>query len=78
MCFGGGSSAPVAPTVDPEGERRKVAAEAQIAANERLLSDARRKRKQKGLLATDDGISVLASAAPADPAASSVLGSGGR
>lgn len=79
--FGGDSSptpAPTQPTVDPEAERRKAEAEAAAKANEQLLADARRKRKQKGLLATGDetGGSVLASGAPASPS-STVLGSGG-
>lgn len=79
--FGGGGSTPSQPTVDPEAERRKAEAEATAKANEQLLADARRKRSQKGLLATDGqtGGSVLASggAAPAASNTSTVLGSGG-
>lgn len=80
--FGGGSSTPSQPTVDPEAERRKAEAEATAKANEQLLADARRKRSQKGLLATDGqtGGSVLASAAPSSQSsrpASTVLGGGG-
>lgn len=61
--FGGGEKAPKVPTVDPEAERRKAEAEAAAKANEQLLTDARRKRQQKGLLASDGetGGSVLAS-----------------
>lgn len=64
MCGGG----PKTPTVDPEAERRKAEAEAAMKANEQLLTDARRRRAQGGLLATstDTGGRVLASAAPAD------------
>ena len=70
---------PTVPTVDPEAERRKAEAEAAAKANEQLLADARRKRQQKGLLSTGDDVggSVLASGAPAKPAGSTVLGSGG-
>lgn len=50
MCGGGG--APSAPSVDPAGERRKAEADATIKANEEILTAARRKRRQKGLLAT--------------------------
>lgn len=81
--FGGGEkSAPTQPTVDPEAERRKAEAEAAAKANAQLLTDARRKRQQKGLLATGDetGGSVLASGAPASQSSrpsSTVLGSGG-
>jgi hypothetical protein len=51
--------------VDAEAERRKAEAEATARANEQLLSDARRKRQQKGVLATgaDVGGGVLASGA---------------
>lgn len=80
MCFGGGSSAPTQPTVDPEAERRKAEAEAATKANEQLLADARRKRQQKGLLATDDSASnVLSSGASSasSTTANTVLGSGG-
>jgi hypothetical protein len=78
MCFGG-DPAPTTPTVDPEAERRKAEAEATAKANEQLLADARRKRQQKGLLATGDetGGSVLASGASSKATASTVLGSGG-
>lgn len=77
--LGGGDSSPTPtqPTVDPEAERRKTEAEAAAKANEQLLADARRKRKQKGLLATGDetGGSVLQSGAPTT--SSTILGSGG-
>lgn len=81
MClFSSGPSTPTTPTVDPAAERRKAEAEATAKANEQLLADARRKRSQKGVLSTDaeQGVSVLASGAPA-PASkgSTVLGSGG-
>lgn len=73
MC-GGGKSSP-APTVDPEAERRKAEAEAAAKANEQLLADSRRKRQQKGLVATDvaTGANALATGAPKNTA----LGSGG-
>lgn len=81
MClFSSPSSAPTTPTVDPAAERRKAEAEATVKANEQLLADARRKRSQKGVLATeaDQGVSVLASGAPAPVSkGSTVLGSGG-
>jgi hypothetical protein len=62
---------------DPTAERRAAEAQATAAANERLLVDARSKRKQKGLLAVGDegGGSALATGAPS--ANASVLGSGG-
>jgi hypothetical protein len=62
---------------DPTAERRAAEAQATATANERLLVDARRKRRQKGLLAVGDegGGSALATGAPS--ANSSVLGSGG-
>ncbi len=80
--LGGGNRGPSGPTVDPEAERRKAEAEATAKANDQLMVDARRKRSQKGLLATDGqtGGSVLASGAPApqsSPSSSTVLGSGG-
>jgi hypothetical protein len=59
-----------------ESSRLKAEAEATAAANQQLLADARRKRAQKGLLATEaGGSSVLSSGA--SPTASTVLGSGG-
>lgn len=65
MC-GGGS--PKTPTVDPEAERRKAEGEAAGKANEKLLFDARRRRQQKGLLATGDtGGSVLSQAGSSVP-----------
>jgi hypothetical protein len=80
--FGGGSSqpAPTQPTVDPEAERRKVEAESAAKANEQLLADARRKRQQKGLLASGEEVgagSVLSSGKPSSKAVSTVLGGGG-
>lgn len=80
MCiFSSPSSAPTTPSVDPAAERRKAEAEATAKANEQLRADARRKRAQKGVLSTeaDQGVSVLASAAPAKTPGSTVLGSGG-
>lgn len=82
MCFFGSKAAPTTPTVDPEAERRKAEADAATKANEQALADARRKRQQKGVLATEGETSagsVLASgAAPAATSnASTVLGSGG-
>jgi hypothetical protein len=81
MClFSSPSPAPTAPTVDPAAERRKAEAEAAAKANEQLLADARRKRSHRGLLSTeaDQGVSVLASGAPAPVTkGSTVLGSGG-
>lgn len=57
MCGGGGVKA-----VDPEKERRKAEAEAAAKANEQMVADARRKRQQKGVLASGDtGSGVLAS-----------------
>jgi hypothetical protein len=71
--------APTQPTVDPAAERLKSEAEAATKANEQLLSDARRKRQQKGVLATGadtTGSSVLATAGKdATAASSTVLGS---
>lgn len=62
MC-GGGS--PSVKRVDAEAERRKAEAEATAKANEQLLTDARRKRQQKGVLATgaEVGGGVLSSGA---------------
>lgn len=81
MCLFSSPSAPAptAPTVDPAAERQKAEAEATAKANEQLLADSRRKRSAKGVLSTadDQGISVLASAAPATTKGSTVLGSGG-
>lgn len=76
--FGGGQKAPSVPTVDPEAERRKSEAEAAAKANEELLASARRKREQRGLLAsgTGTGGSVLASGE--QKAASTVLASAGK
>jgi hypothetical protein len=61
MCGGG----PKVQRVDAEAERRKAEAEATARANEQLLSDARRKRQQKGVLATGANVGggVLASGA---------------
>ncbi len=76
MCFGGGQKVQA---VDPEAERRRAEAEAAAKANEQLLNDARRKRQQKGVMATGDETgagSVLASGKGA-AAPSTVLGSGG-
>lgn len=65
---------PQAAAPDPTAERRAAEAQATAAANDRLLEDARRKRKQKGLLAApDSGDSALAGAGSAN----TVLGSGG-
>lgn len=80
--LGGGNQepAPTQPNVNPEAERRKAEAESTAKANEQLLLDARRKRSQKGVLATDGetGGGVLASGKPAETAkTSTVLGSGG-
>lgn len=79
MCLSslfGGAKAPKTATVDPAAERRAAEAEAAAKANEQLLSDARRKRQQKGILATEStSDSVLASAGNAAQA-STVLGSG--
>lgn len=68
---------PPAP-VDPSIERRKAEAEATARVNARLVDDARRKRSQRGLLASpdDSGTTILASGA--SPANSTVLGSGGN
>ena len=63
MCGGGKKSTPVA-TVDPEAERRKAEAEAAAKANEEAVVTARRKRQQKGVLASAGeatGGSVLSS-----------------
>ena len=58
MCGGGGG----VKAVDPEKERRKAEAEAAAKANEQMVADARRKRQQKGVLASGDtGAGVLAS-----------------
>lgn len=58
MCGGGGG----VKAVDPEKERRKAEAEAAMKANEQLVADSRRKRQQKGVLASGDtGAGVLAS-----------------
>jgi hypothetical protein len=59
---------------DPTKERLKAEADATAAANDTLVANARRKRAQKGRLATD--INVLASGASA-PISNNVLGSGG-
>jgi hypothetical protein len=80
MCGGGGKSAAPAPTVDPEAERRAAEAEAAKKANEQAVLDARRKRQQKGFLATDSesGDSVLSKASTAKPSTGgSVLSAGG-
>lgn len=78
MCFGG---APKVEKADPEGERLRAEAEAAAKANEQLLADARRRRQQKGVMATDSETgagSVLASGGGSAKAApSTVLGSGG-
>jgi len=64
------------PVVDPAAERRAAEADAAAKANEALISDARRKRAQKGLLAADgDGTTVLQSAGAVPN--QTVLGSGG-
>lgn len=80
MCFGGDPT-PTQPTVDPAAERAAADAAAAAKANQQLLTDARRKRAQKGLLASDSLDSngnVLSAGKPAAPVpASSVLGSGG-
>ena len=58
MCGGGGGPKPV----DPEKERRKAEAEAAMRANEQNVADSRRKRQQKGVLASGEaGAGVLAS-----------------
>lgn len=79
MCGGGGRPKAVA-TVDPEAERRAAEAEAARKANEQAVLDARRKRQQKGFLATESetGGSVLAQASTAKPSTGgSVLSAGG-
>ena len=57
MC-GGGSKVEA---VNPEAERRKAEAEAAAKANEKLLDNSRRRRAQKGVLASgnETGGSVL-------------------
>lgn len=61
MC-GGGGHAPTQPTVDPAAERQAAADEAAKKANAALANSALRRRGQAGLLSTDQGQSVLASA----------------
>lgn len=61
MCGGGGHSNP-APTVDPAAERQAAADEAAKKANAALANSALRRRGQAGLLSTDQGQSVLATA----------------
>ena len=74
MC-GGSKPPPTQPTVDPEAERRKAEGDAAAKANQKLLADARRRRQQKGLLATGDtGGSVLASAGTQSPNLAGIVG----
>ena len=79
MCGGGGGGSKPAPTVDPEAERRAAEAEAARKANEQAVLDARRKRQQKGFLATsEEGSTVLSQASTAKPTTGgSVLSAGG-
>lgn len=73
MCFGGGGG-PSAPTVDPEADRLKAQADATVTTNQGLLASARRRRAQKGRLATADTDTVLSRG---NAVSGSVLGSGG-
>lgn len=69
---------PAVAAVDPAAERLKAEADASAKVNAQLLEDARRKRKQKGLLASVDssGDTVLASGG--SPVNATALGSGGN
>ena len=66
MC-GGVGKAPTQPTVDPAKERQKAADDAAKKANAALVTEARRRRGQQGLLSGDEAGagSVLSRADPA-------------
>lgn len=70
---------PKVAAVDAEAEAEKAAQEAAAETNAALVSNAKRKRKQKGLLSEDAGASVLSTGASTSSAntGSTVLGSGG-
>lgn len=55
----GGGKAPSTPTVDPAAERQKAADEAAKKANEALIAESRRRRGQKGLLASEQGAGTV-------------------
>ena len=62
---------------DPTKERLKAEADATDAANLNLVANAKRKRGQKGLLASEINVLASGAGAPISSTTNTVLGSGG-